>query len=645
LLVRLGFALVCMVALLLAAVEAAAAQAITAAEKLYQQRLAYRQALNHLEAGRSDAFHALRASLEDYPLAPYLVYFEAQNRLASVSDAEMADFEARYPELPAAGILHFRWLKNLGARREWGRLVANYRPSADAELNCLYLRALLATGRRDDAMAGVPALWVVGRSQHQACDPLFEAWIAAGHLTEGHVWQRLQLALAGNERTLARYLLRFFDGPLRKWGQALHDVHVNPAQVTRLDVLRQDNVYSRVVIAHGLNRLARQDATAAQNAWQRFADSHAFEPEDRRVLTETVLLALARAGTFPSSVAMALPAPPSAAFTAGMAEAALAAQNWQALVYWIDEMTADQRSDLRWQYWLARGLARTTEGSERARRTYRALANERNYYGFLAAEQVGRSIKLNGARIEGDAAAAAELQRLPAMTRALELYAVGDLINARRELYALLPTLSPAHQYHAVQLTQQAGWLTQGILLANAADLWDSLDLRFPIAYPDLFERISGVTAVSKPFLLAVARQESAFDPRATSSANARGLMQLMHPTANHVARRLGRVEPSVGDLFDPNLNVELGGHHLAKLMERYSDRRPLAAAAYNAGEGRVDRWVRERRDQPMDVWIESIPFTETRNYVKNVLAFTQVYSQMLSLPVPMLDLHEAVVN
>jgi soluble lytic murein transglycosylase len=222
---------------------------------------------------------------------------------------------------------------------------------------------------------------------------------------------------------------------------------------------------------------------------------------------------------------------------------------------------------------------------------------------------------------------------------------VSDLLNARRELLALIPTLPPAQKYHAVQLTQQAGWLAQGILLANTPDLWDSLELRFPVAYPELFQRASKATDVSKPFLLAVARQESAFDPGATSSANARGLMQLMHPTANHVARRLGRTEPSVRDLFDPNLNVELGAHHLAKLMERYRHQRPLAAAAYNAGEGRVDRWTRERRQLPMDVWIESIPFPETRNYVKNVLAFTQVYGHLLSTPSPMLEVHEAEVN
>ncbi len=252
---------------------------------------------------------------------------------------------------------------------------------------------------------------------------------------------------------------------------------------------------------------------------------------------------------------------------------------------------------------------------------------------------------MNSAPREADPEQLAALQRQPAVARALELYAVGDLINARREWYALLPKLSPTEQFYAAQLARQAGWIAQSIFTANEADLRDDLDLRFPLAYPEVFERISRATSVPQPFLMAVARQESAFDPRARSGADARGLMQLMRPTAALVANRLGVAPPSVADLYDPDLNVELGGHHLARLLARYDNRRPLAAAAYNAGENRVDRWVREREDAPMDVWIERIPFNETRNYVKNVLAFTQVYGQLLGSPGPMIGSIDTVLD
>ncbi|MFU8816418.1 MAG: transglycosylase SLT domain-containing protein [Pseudomonadales bacterium] len=634
--------LLCLCGLLVPAPATATSTAGATSPSVYQQRAVYQQALDHLNAGRTSAFRESRESLADYALAPYLDYYEARRRLSALSDAEMLSLQSRHGELPAIRILHHRWLKSLGARREWSRLLNSYRPSADAELRCYHLRALLAGGHPDEAMAGVPALWVTDSSQPKACDPLFESWIAGGHLTEGQVWERLQLALAANERRLGRYLLRFFNGPLKVWAQALHDVHVDPAQLTRMNVLSTDDRYARVVIAHGLRRLARQDAAAAERAWMQFQDSHGFDAATAQALTETIVLALARQGTFPGRRA---PTATSETFVMAMAEAALAAQNWSELQDWIDLMPAEQRNDLRWQYWLAQALSRTTLNSERATRTYKALAEQRNYYGFLAAEQLGQGIRLNGATASNDPRQMAELQRLPAVGRALELYAVGDLLNARREWYALLPTLNSVQQYHAAQLTAQIGWLPQSILLANAADLWDSVELRFPIAYPAVFQRISYVTAVPQPLLLAVARQESAFDPTAVSSANARGLMQLLPPTAAQVARRVGVIEPSAVDLFDVNRNVELGGHHLAHLLQRYGNRRPLALAAYNAGEGRVDRWIRDKGDQPMDVWIESVPFTETRNYVKNVLAFTQVYGKLLDMPAPMLERHEATVN
>lgn len=626
---------------LLLALALTAADAAAGPVDLYEQRQAYREALDALTAGRRADFQRARAALSDYVLAPYLDYYAVRTRLATLSDADMQAFQQAHGDLPAADILHYRWLKHLGSRREWQRLLDNFRPTGDAELNCYRLRAMLAGGRRDEAFAEVPALWTVGHSQPKACDPLFEAWIDAGGLTEGRAWERLQLALADGERRLARYLLRFFDGPLKRWADALYAVHVDPAQAARPGAFPEDGPQARVVIAHGLQRLAPRDPAAALAAWRRLQDTHAFPDDQTRAVGEALLLAAARSGEFPRP----RPADVSPAFAEGMAQAALEAENWPELLHWVEQLPADSRQSLRWQYWLARALDRTQLGSERARLTYENLAAERNYYGFLAAENLGRPIRLNGAPGGQDPAVLARLSARPDLRRALELYAVGDLINARREWYALLPKLDAREHYHAALLARDAGWVAQSIHIANQGELRDSLDLRFPVAYADLFQQVSHATTVPKPFLLAVARQESAFDPRARSPVNARGLMQLMHPTASHVASRIGIGTPTTTDLYDPGVNVSLGGHHLAGLLSRYGNRRPLAAAAYNAGEGRVDRWIRARQGQSMDVWIETIPFGETRNYVKNVLAFTQVYGQLLDQPVPMLDAHESVVR
>ncbi len=604
---------------------------------LYEQRAAYKKALDHLTAGRMSAFEQAQAALQDYPLHPYLEYYELQSRLSSADAESVTAFRNRHADLPVADIVYYRWLKRLGQQRRWQTFLSHYEPADDAELNCYHLRALLGTGSEKAALKQVGELWLVARSQPKACDPLFEIWIDRGHLTESMVWERLGLALDANSRTLARYLQRFFESPdVKPWAQSYYNVHVSPSAVSQTSRFSTDTRYSREVIAHGLKRLANRDPEAASKAWLSYQDSHDFSAADAFAIEAALLVGHAREGSFPKHEPL-----PEGMPVEDLALAALNRQSWPDLGYWIEQLPQSEREGRRWQYWLARSLNETTMSSERARLTYAALADDRDYYGFLAAEQLGSPIRLNHQPVPASAIEINQIRNVPGVRRATELFAVGDQINARREWYKLLPGLSEREKAIAARLATQIGWTSQAIRTANAAELRDALDLRFPEPYTDDFQRVSHVTTVPDDFLLAVARQESLFDPRARSSANARGLMQLIHPTAERVARRVGLGEPSTADLYDPALNIELAGHHLASLLDRYDGRRPLAAAAYNAGEHRVDRWIKDVSGQWMDVWIEGIPFRETRNYVKNVMAFTQVYGQRRGSPRPMLEAHE----
>ncbi|NIP16273.1 MAG: transglycosylase SLT domain-containing protein [Pseudomonadales bacterium] len=604
----------------------------------YQQRTAYRAALSHLRVGNADAFRRIKSDLRGYSLHPYLDYHDLRNRLSSASPSEVLAFREEHADLPVTPLLYRRWLERLGQRREWKAFLDHYEESSDPELRCYHGRALYGTGRKEVAFADVAELWVVGESQPEACDPLFKAWIDNDNLTEGMVWERLNLALQANQRQLARYLQRFFSGSRKPWAQSFYNVHVTPNLVARADRFETDNELSRAVIAHGLRRLATRDAETASAAWQRYRRSHDFAAETIEALDQAVAVALAGEGTFPTQ----RPGSPTSEFVLGMAKAAVAQQNWSEAYYWIDRLPPETISETRWQYWSARAVTSTHLDSERARLALRALAERRDYYGFLAAERLGLETKMNHSPLALNPIQTLQLNRMPPVQRALELQAVGDLLNARREWNAVLPGLDEARQVQAAFLIQQSGWTSQAIRMANAARLTDHLDLRFPRAYPEYFKRASHVTAIPESFLIAIARQESAFDARARSHADALGLMQLLPSTAKRVARRSGLSSPSDKDLLNPAVNVEIASHHLAELLLRYGNRRPLAAAAYNAGANRVDRWIRDASGVPMDVWIETIPFYETRNYVKNVLAFAQVYGRLLGAPVPMLHVHES---
>ena len=609
------------------------------AASLYEQRALYRQAVDHLRAGRATSAQKLAARLTDYPLHPYLTYHDLRFRLNRLTAQEVMSFRNAYPGIPGAHRVYRQWLSRLGANRQWQRYLEHYEPTDVEELKCYYLRALYATGERELALDGVAPLWTVYESQPKACDPLFDIWQDA-RLTEEIAWQRLQLAIQANEVTLARYLQRFFSGTYKAWAQSYYNVHVNPSSITRTNRFTTDSAIAREVIAHGLQRLAKRDAEAAHEAWMTYQLSHAYTDTERKAITERIWVARAREGNF----AMDAQSDVLPGTALDMAQAYLLQRNWPLLLDWIEQLPDQERHQGKWQYWMARAISATHDQSQRARLTLAALAKNRSYYGFLAANDLGSAVQLNGVRQVTHPARLAQLQRLPAVARTIELFAVGDDINARREWLRILPRLTPEEQQLAAYLIQDIGEIALAIRTANDVNLRDHLDLRFPIAYPILFRKTSHVTNVPVSFLIAFARQESAFDPAARSPANARGILQMLHSTARLAARRAGESSPTLNDLYDPEINIRLGGHHIAWLLKRYDQSLPLTAAAYNAGERRADRWIRDAADWPMDVWIESIPFTETRNYVKNVLAFNQVYSHLLGDPIPMLRVHETRV-
>ncbi|MCZ6644549.1 MAG: transglycosylase SLT domain-containing protein [Gammaproteobacteria bacterium] len=607
---------------------------------LYEQRGVYRRALDDLNAGRSRSFASALVELEGYALHPYLDYHRLQSRLSVASEQEVQTFRKLHENLPVTAILHRRWLKILGRKRQWRTFLNNYEPSSDAELQCYRLRALYGTGEREAAFAEVEPLWKVAKSQPKACDPLFDVWISAGHLEEDIAWQRLELALKSNQRTLARYLLRYFSGTYKAWAQSLYNVHVRPTRIARVDRYKTDSELSRTVIAHGLIRLAAQDVADAATAWEKFRATHSFNDAQTHAVRDAILIARAEDGQFP----VEQPSDASVELIAGMTHAALASQSWRQAVTWINHLRPEDKQSNRWQYWQARALTETHLDISGARQIYRALAETREYYGFLAAERIGSEIQLNEMVLQAHPAQITQLKKIPEVARSIELYAVGDLINARREWNQLIPKLDPTRKLQVARLVQQIGWTSQSIAIANNANLRDDLAIRFPLAYQNVVEHISHTTTVPQSLLFAIIRQESAFDPRARSRANARGLMQLISSTAKEVARRARLKSPGASDLYIPEINIELGGHHLAELLTRYDGQRPLVAAAYNAGRSRVDRWIKNRSGMPMDVWIETIPIRETRNYVKNVLSFAQVYGQRMGNPVPMLQANEAAL-
>ena len=619
----------------------------------FANRQAFSSAKLNLELGRNSTFRKQAKQLQEYPLHPYLTYYDLNRRLSSVSTKTITNFLAAHSDLAVTPILKRRWLRSLGRSNRWSTLLEHYDGSLDPQLRCYYLRALYRDGERDEALSQTAKIWTQPTSQPKACDPLFEVWRASKYFTQDVAWQRLSAAINANERTLARYLIRYFSDTNKQLAQQFYNVHVNPNRISAHRNFKQDSPKSRQVIQHGLQRLAQRDAQKAADAWQRYQANSQFGEVEAQMIAEKLTVAFADEGTFaldkdtnallPNNLS---PGHFSPHHVEQICQAAVEHQNWQALLYWHTHLDHDTANKAQWQYWIYQAhKALAKPPNAQIEDNFKQLATQRHYYGFLAAAALGNPGRLNSEHKTHSTVNANQVRRQINILRAIELFAVGDDVNGRREWYAGLQKLQQHQQVIAAYIAYDLGLVPLAIRTANIAEARNHLSLRFPKAHEPAFRQGAMRTGLPLAMLFAVARQESALASDARSTADARGLLQMLPSTAKLVARRANVKSPSPGDLYDPNTNILLGSHHLGWLMQRYANQAPLVFAAYNAGEHRVDRWIKDKENLSMDIWIEQIPFRETRNYVKNVLAFRHVYAQLLNQPMPILTVMEQTVR
>ena len=569
-------------------------------------------------------------------------------RLSRLDGDAVEAFSRRHADSPLPRRLKANWLSNLARRQRWQTLVDAWDADlggASTELQCHYLRALYRVGRRQEALDAVPALWTVGRSQPDACDPIFNTWIAAGRITPELAWQRMTSALEARQTSLASYLVRFLGAEGQTTGELYVRVHRHPSLLASHARFERDTPRMRELVAHGLTRWLRRDWQAAQPHLVHYLDQHDFSArkraELRLVLTaeqaeDDALTALPDITRLPGDVDASL----RAGTIRTLLQWLLRASDWDGITALGVQLTDVEQAEPVWRYWL--GRAALARGVAIAPRTLTELARERHYYGFRAATVLGHEPDLG---MESYAVDAQELERvdgLPGVQRAFELYVTNDMLNARREWHFLMNSLPRADKLAAAVLAHRWGWHRQAIAAAVSAEGWDDLAVRFPTAYREQIQRNALAQDLPPSWLFAMVRQESAFMSDARSPVGALGLMQLMPSTARRSARRLGLSLPKdghqlVSQVLNELLNVRLGAAYLGEMYQRFGRSRILASAAYNAGPSRVERWLDRTPAVPTDVFIENITFAETRDYVQNVLVYAYIYNHFLGTPQPFL--------
>lgn len=567
------------------------------------------------------------AALEGYTLAPYVEYWQLQLRLDEMRSAEVRAYLAKYPGSYLADRLRASWLKELGKRRDWQTFDLELAPliADDADIRCYALASRLA--RRDDtALSESGQYWLEPRELPEGCAFVVNEAIARGPLSLKQVWQRIRVLLEAGQMTPARRTMAYLPLAERPDEKLLTAAATEPAKLLARTPENLAAQPVREMVLFAIVRLARNDPRLAAE-YVSSGLGQKLPPADRAYLWGRVAFEAAKR-LIPEAVewyARAGDSELSDEQLAWKARAGLRAGDWVMVANAIDSMSVAAHADSAWGYWYARSLAAQGR-ADGARAYYLRIAGQPDFYGMLASEELGQAVLLPPAAPSPSEEQIARTRSNAGITRALELFRLNLRSEGVREWNFAARTLDDPQLLAAAEIARRMELYDRAINTAERTTVAHDFKARFLAPFRETFRAQSQAFGVEEAWLYGLTRQESRFIANAKSSAGAQGLMQLMPATARWVAQKIGlQINPA--RVIDIDTNVTLGARYL-KLVHDDLGHPLMASAAYNAGPGRARRW---RDVKPLEgaIYAESIPFGETRDYVKKVMANTVWYAML----------------
>lgn len=585
-------------------------------------------------AGRGDhaTFAQHMQNLEGYVLYPYLQYEDYRHRRASVASDEMAGFLASHEDWAFTRGLRRSWLKSLAKKGRWTDLLAYSGDVSDTVLRCQRARGQIILKQSDGLLAEAQSLWAVGKSQPDECDPVFAWLVRNDRIPASLAWKRIGLAIeAGNPR-LTIYLARFIPKNERRW---LEDWQkLNSSGYTRLERARRwpDNETTRMITAVSLRRLARKDTQLAAEKFQ-LLDGHFNWGEARRATLLRDIGLYSAVAMEKDTVAHIQRVPVKyrdSQLLEWWSRYLLGTGDWSGLIAVIEQMPEDTRNDGRWRYWLAQAELRMGQTAPGSSTALLSIAGEANYYGFLAADELGLDYNICPLEPLVDAQEINRIGEINGFKRALELRKAKMDNWANQEWSMAIRRLSPGELKVAAALAHAEGWHDRAIFaLGNSGDL-RFYEWRFPLLWESEIKREASANQLDPAWVYGIIRAESAMVEDARSSANALGLMQVTPATGQQVAKKHGLPWTGSSGLKTAAGNLPIGTALLGDLLQQYRHNPVLVSGAYNAGPSPVKRWLKQRPAGEAAIWIETLPYFETRDYIPRVLAFTTIYDWRL---------------
>lgn len=597
-------------------------------------------------AGDSARLDQLAEEFKYSPLEPYLTYYQLRLRLYTRNPQGLKEFLSRPDDTPVIDQLRSDWLKWQAKQKHWNDFSAELPRLivADDEMKCYALQARLPN-EMDLVLHEAREFWFSGAGQPESCVELFNLALDNDVLTEQDVWKRLRLALEANNIPLAKQLLANLPKDNAIKSRELDNASSHPERYLARLKLDKSTPAEHMVVLYALQRLARQLPQLAYSRWKKIEDHFDFDEqhyfygwlgfEAARNHDERAL----------NWFRMARDAPLTDRQLAWRTRAALRAGNWHEVWASIDQMSADQQRDGAWRYWKARAWKVLGKESE-AEDILKELSHEHNFYGLLAADELGEvsdpaslPASFEPSLLELDA-----MQSQPAMQRTIELYRMGLREEAAKEWSWAVRKLDDKQLLVASVIASRNEMYDRSINAADRTIMLHDFSLRYPAPYRDSLQERIQENNLEEAWVYGLMRQESRFVTQAKSNVGAAGLMQVMPATARWIAHKLGMKDYHKLLISQLDTNLKLGTYYMKNVLTSLGNNPVLASAAYNAGPGRAKQWIGAT---PLEgaIYVESIPFEETRDYVKKVMSNTVYYARLFGKSSPTLKQRLGIIG
>jgi len=596
---------------------------------IQKERKHFLEAEKALNKRDHKTWQKLEPLLKGYPLYADLQFKRAIQTIGKTTEPEARQNLKALENTPLRKTYLKSWLKRLAGRKRWQSYIDFHEQGLGTEADCRYAEALFRQDKTDAAVPIVKKLWLVGKSRPDNCDPAFKFFRDSGKLSNALIWERIELAMNKGKSSLVRYLGRLLPGKEQQLVQEWQGIRSRPERVLKNRYTGSTDPHRQHILSYGIRRMALFEADEALKEWEKIRHQVKLSEDDKQSIDRYIARRLTTQKLDGAVSQHKKVKHPDHTGLEWAARASLQEDDWSALNDFINQMGDISSLSDRWKYWKARAAEQLGENTT-AKALYYILASHRGYHNFLAADRLSQDYQLIHRPLSYERKELEDLQGNYNVRRTHELFVLGRLPEARREWYFLIRNYGDEDRRKLAYIIKQWGWHSQAILAISIADYDDDLSIRFPIMFEKQIQNESRRNGLDTSWVMAMVRQESAFQPDARSSAGARGLLQLMPGTGRQVARMLKRRRPKTYELYKPELNIKLGTHYLKTNMKKFAGNKVLATAAYNAGPHRVDKWLPENDAMPADAWTEAIPFRETRKYIQRIMSYAAIYDRHL---------------